>query len=836
LAPMAPPLNPGYVSSIASLCTETCYYDDDGYCDDGGTGSSYFDCDYGSDCADCGTRSDPSLALCTSCPLECNNKGAADRDTSNWCLEAAWGANGVCDPACNNAECDHDGSDCTLSEAVDECKPLQAAQGAALVTVAGSKANVEFNIIEMMPFNVVLDDTTNQWKMEIEMTISLRWSDSRLRTAECRKKLNEMLSFDSDATAQTREELETNRALLYMPSFEVNKTTMTYLSDMIADPGAIRNEVTSAKFDWRIPSHTWMGGGAAPDGSVECTDCVGQTLSFTRAIGIVPSLSFATYPFDIQDFQVRFDLGQHVNAFTCNSLLDDPASKLAQLQADGELASVLPTTNEYQLRGLGAVTVAHPIGPDGLPLTGKCDLIFRVRRDSSIVFLKVIIPTIIIVYVGLLSVFLSADDHTGDRAALLSVSILICMINLERDHGLGKLMYSTWFDMFNLIQLGMQMIALLESLLEHRLIKTCREAESLLLNKVWAPFVIFGAYPVLTVCILLYGADHKKLAYVLAAVLLPAMSLLAIHSFRSRLNAGRQLRVKLAKSLSETGFSSDGFEALFAKAFVAYDLDSSGSLDADEIRTLLKAIFGKDKTLYTAAIEIATKLQAASGGSLSLEACQDIFTTLELAGHSMGGPEARRQANRRQGIAGRPRLAVAAQQLMARKRSMKKPTEGSSPLGLRPPKAGLPTTEAAGMSGIARQLMARKLSKTKPTEMWTPPKANLPMTEAAYDQNPHAVKTTPPWHAVCPAAATTEAAPGPATYDQNLPTVEAARQFSPRLLPPTPWHSGSSTAAPGPAGGVPQDVGLPIHLLGIGRIPQPGLHVHDENDENDKDC
>ena len=305
--PSAPPLPPGYFSKIASLCTEACYYDDDGACDDGGTGSSYADCSYGSDCIDCGTRSDPSLALCTSCPLECNNKGAADRDTSNWCLEAAWGANGVCDPACNNAECDHDGSDCTLSQALDECKPLQAAQGAALVTVAGSKANVEFNIIQMEPFNVALDDTTNQWKMEIEMTISLRWSDSRLLTAECRKKLNEMLSFDSDATAQTREELEANRALLYMPSFEVNKTTMTYLNDMIADPGAVRNEVTSAKFDFTSgnSSRPWMGEGAAPDGSVECIDCVEQTLTFTRAIAIVPSLSFATYPFDTQEFQVR---------------------------------------------------------------------------------------------------------------------------------------------------------------------------------------------------------------------------------------------------------------------------------------------------------------------------------------------------------------------------------------------------------------------------------------------------------------------------------------------------------------------------------------------------
>ena len=287
------------------------------------------------------------------------------------------------------------------------------------------------------------------------------------------------------------------------------------------------------------------------------------------------------------------------------------------------------------------------------------------------------------------------------------------------------------------------------------------------------------------------------------------------------------------------------FQALFAKAFLAFDLDSSGSLDADEIRTLLKAVFGKDKTLYTAAIEIATKLQAASGGSLSLEACQDIFTTLELAGHTMGGPETQRQATRWQGVAGRPRIAGVARQLMARKRSVTKPTEG-----LTPPKAGLPTAEAAGMSSVARQLMARKFSKTKPTDGWSSPdgwsstKANLPTTEAANEHSLPAVKATPqsspsplptsPCRSVCSAAATTEAAPGPATYDKNLPAVEAAPQFSPRLLLPSPWHAVSSAAAPGPAGGVPRDVRLPVNLLG--RIPQPGFHVHNENDENDENC
>lgn len=38
------------------LCTNTCNYDEDGWCDDGGAGSEYSDCDYGTDCADCGSR------------------------------------------------------------------------------------------------------------------------------------------------------------------------------------------------------------------------------------------------------------------------------------------------------------------------------------------------------------------------------------------------------------------------------------------------------------------------------------------------------------------------------------------------------------------------------------------------------------------------------------------------------------------------------------------------------------------------------------------------------------------------------------------------------------
>src|SRR5690554_5642038 len=43
-------------SSGGPLCTNTCAYAFDGVCDDGGPGSAYSVCDYGSDCADCGPR------------------------------------------------------------------------------------------------------------------------------------------------------------------------------------------------------------------------------------------------------------------------------------------------------------------------------------------------------------------------------------------------------------------------------------------------------------------------------------------------------------------------------------------------------------------------------------------------------------------------------------------------------------------------------------------------------------------------------------------------------------------------------------------------------------
>jgi hypothetical protein len=47
---------PGDDSEETELCTNTCDWSGDGECDDGGTGSTFAICEYGTDCDDCGTR------------------------------------------------------------------------------------------------------------------------------------------------------------------------------------------------------------------------------------------------------------------------------------------------------------------------------------------------------------------------------------------------------------------------------------------------------------------------------------------------------------------------------------------------------------------------------------------------------------------------------------------------------------------------------------------------------------------------------------------------------------------------------------------------------------
>jgi hypothetical protein len=61
------------------LCDDTCEYASDGACDDGGPGSEYSACTYGTDCTDCGPR-DPDVACPCDTGVGCQTGCACDSD------------------------------------------------------------------------------------------------------------------------------------------------------------------------------------------------------------------------------------------------------------------------------------------------------------------------------------------------------------------------------------------------------------------------------------------------------------------------------------------------------------------------------------------------------------------------------------------------------------------------------------------------------------------------------------------------------------------------------------------------------------------------------------
>jgi len=449
-----------------------------------------------------------------------------------------------------------------------------------------------------------------------------------------------MLSFPFGAANGERRERENDRALVWMPTIEVNGKSLSYLPDASGGPpGATRNEMRDANYTF-TPGATdlaWlqMGSAGSANENLNCTDCAGLNFTFTLNSAIVPSLTFANFPFDEQELTIQFSFGADTNVSTCGyGLLHDPRSFLAGILIPRagwgtSFRRVLPTTDEYKPADTEPMRVGHVRGD-----VSMCEVTLRVRRDGSIVFIKVVLPTILIVYLGLMVVLLSAKEHSGDRAAILGVSILICMINLERDHGLGKLMYSTWFDIFFIFQLGIQVLALIEGLVEHRLLCRGKEAEVLMLNKVWTLLMLFAIYPIGTLGILLYGYNRMRMTGVIYALLfgvLPILLFFFVFWFHRELEIGEQNRQRLTKELREVDQTTERFMAVFCEAFKAFDLDSSGSLDPDEVREMFKATFGKDKVVFATAMKYARKM--ANGGTLSISACEDIFDQLEINGH-----------------------------------------------------------------------------------------------------------------------------------------------------------------------------------------------------------
>ena len=108
----------------ADICFDTCQFANDGVCDDGGSGSAFFECDFGTDCSDCGPRDETqtNADICGFTGFCCVNDGfceVPDCPEPDPDCEFCGIQDGLCVLLC--AELDADCTNADFCEGLGEC-------------------------------------------------------------------------------------------------------------------------------------------------------------------------------------------------------------------------------------------------------------------------------------------------------------------------------------------------------------------------------------------------------------------------------------------------------------------------------------------------------------------------------------------------------------------------------------------------------------------------------------------------------------------------------------------------------------------------------------------
>ena len=642
--PISPPASPPAIpppSPPGTICSDDCATARNGVCEDPygnpnqdftQTSTKLGDCAAGTDCFDC----NPTM-LCSSCTAECRNRGLR-MGQAHYCLEAAFN-DGRCDPACNVRECGNDGyrapdgtgeSDCSALEVATSCtldvtaadttKPANST-GAPYVIGSRDRATrvaMELLLTKMAPVSLNFDSSTGLWSLGVDFTTRLRWRDSRFKTNPCANYLTELIDLEAaDAGAVTRIRKEAYKELMWFPKVQLSGKTIDYSIDSVDksrsvyEAGLTYQEAgLGGAWDKSMASSPQVPM-MSPDGQTTCYDCLTHTMKVNTVLDLVPQPEFHYYPFDTQRFVFTFAIGE-ANIFSCSEIFSSLNMSTSNMDA------ILPTSGEWAGVGLSASHV------DGDVRT--CQVTMTVRRNSAIFVVKQVLPSTIVMYAGMSALFMSAADHTGDRAATILVAALILMVNFQTDIGLGKITYLVWWDVFNLVSILQLAVILVTSLWEHLLIYSGDLCKATDINRVQRVAFLLFFYPVMFVWLLLLGinesyGDPSAWSILAAGTLL--VGIFSVLAYRRLHNRGNQMRTEAIAKLGDTNPSQPIFSSVLKEAFVAFDVDSSGLLDMDEVRTLLKACLPSAEPSEFAETILGVRAFANTDGELTFNAFHD---------------------------------------------------------------------------------------------------------------------------------------------------------------------------------------------------------------------
>jgi hypothetical protein len=362
--------------------------------------------------------------------------------------------------------------------------------------------------LDLSPIRLVLQQDFNENYIFAEMVYTLQWADPRLARSPCAGALSGMISLDFEQGLSdiAREAARAMRNKFWVPSLMQTDAVPGYRGiDESADfhlgtetilingaPGS-----SDAGLRIPIPVQPWLDGygtelpesapSATPSGVLPiakqftsgprntstCVGCASWTGDIEFQL-LQSHHNYFFYPFDQQELRVTVEVTGAWLYGCVGTGADSPVLAAMGITEENKDTMLLPPTAEWYLNGplSQTVRVAHPF-KEGVEQVDKCEITMIADRNPTVFIFRSLVTTIIVVFGSLLTaIFMHAEEHSGDRAAVLYIAFLISLTNMATtDLGLGKVSTLLWYDLFNLSQLVLSLIAVAETMVVHLLFK-----------------------------------------------------------------------------------------------------------------------------------------------------------------------------------------------------------------------------------------------------------------------------------------------------------------------------------------------------------------------------
>lgn len=507
--------------------------------------------------ADCGVRE-----FCITCPAVCQtrNNRLPSSAMADACLEADYGDQ-RCTPGCNNLACGYDHGDCSPEQIAAVCWGVQANGDFILpptttatrldslglgslpgTTCAESDTQCHRRRLvpaalqmEIAPINLLIHPDYNVMNSHMQLEYTIQWEDDRLWDHPCFGALPSLLSLGAEAGRSDQARYARQQIVDRFFTLKLDAADTTPGFNIFDETAEVAIETST----------DWVEGFGPPNARAQCVNCVSHTATVEIEL-VQKRFDFFYYPFDVQRLKARFVVA-HAHLFTCTNL----SALLPMMPLDETRAAedkLLPFTRQWLLVGSPdqSISMGHPLNANGEPQYDTCDLQLIIARSYSVFLYKGLFITMLCVLTSLATAaYLHPQEQIGERFTVLFLAPVILVFNFSIDLGLGTVtqlvraslcawvpvylchavgrlalagtarppnpMWQLWVDVFNLIQLALVLISVVESIVVHYLFKNQQDRLAMSIDRVLRITLPWVLYPVLTGATFIFGLEQRNL-------------------------------------------------------------------------------------------------------------------------------------------------------------------------------------------------------------------------------------------------------------------------------------------------------------------------------------